>query len=109
MCPFEINNAKRGSVKDSYIALVLMAPQGPLQELQDSTLSPEEEVAPANVTVINTAQEDTNIDERINQIINTLNSLTAELSEISRSRNNANEVTVENNHGSRGSKLLQQF
>lgn len=101
MCPFEINNAKRGSVKDSYIALVLMAPQGPLQDLQDSTPSPEEAVVPANVTVINTAPEDTNIDERINEIINTLNSLTAELSEISRSRNNANEVTVENNHGLR--------
>lgn len=101
MCPFEINNAKRGSVKDSYIALVLMAPQGPLQDLEDSTPSPEEEVVPANVTVINAAQEDTNIDDRINEIINTLNSLTAELSEISRSRNNANEVTVENNHGLR--------
>ena len=78
-----------------------MAPQGPLQDLQDSTPSPEEAVVPANVTVINTAPEDTNIDERINEIINTLNSLTAELSEISRSRNNANEVTVENNHGLR--------
>lgn len=101
MCPFEINNAKRGSVKDSYIALVLMAPQGPLQDLQDSTPSPEEAVVAANVTVINTDPEEKNIDERINEIINTLNSLTAELSEISRSRNNANEVTVENNHGLR--------
>lgn len=78
-----------------------MAPQGPLQDLEDSTPSPEEEVVPANVTVINASQEDTNIDDRINEIINTLNSLTAELSEISRSRNNANEVTVENNHGLR--------
>jgi len=101
MCPFEINNAKRGSVKDSYIALVLMAPQGPLQDLQDSTPSPEEELVPANDVVSITTQHDSNIDDRINEIINTLNSLTAELSEISRSRSNANEVTVENNHGLR--------
>ena len=26
MCPFEISGTKRGSVKDSYIALILMAP-----------------------------------------------------------------------------------
>ena len=29
MCPFEISNIKRGSVKDSYIALILMATQAP--------------------------------------------------------------------------------
>ena len=77
-----------------------MAPQGPLQELQDSTPSPEEEeVAPANIAVTIPSPQDANLDDRINEIINTLSSLTAELSEISRSRNNANEVTVENNNG----------
>ena len=30
MCPFEISNTKRGSVKDSYIALILMATQAPM-------------------------------------------------------------------------------
>jgi len=79
-----------------------MAPQGPLQELQDSTPSPEEEeVAPANIAVTIPSPQNANLDDRINEIINTLSSLTAELSEISRSRNNANEVTVENNHGLR--------
>ena len=101
MCPFEINNAKRGSVKDSYIALVLMAPQGPLQDLQDSTPSPEAEAVPDNDAVSNTLSENANIDDRINDIINTLNSLTAELSEISRTRNNVAEVNVENSGGLR--------
>ena len=33
MCPFEISNTKRGSVKESYIALILMATQAPMPHL----------------------------------------------------------------------------
>ena len=33
MCPFEISNTKRGSVKESYIALILMAAQAPMPHL----------------------------------------------------------------------------
>jgi len=102
MCPFEINNAKRGSVKDSYIAFVLMAPQGPLQDLHHTPPPPEEDINLESETVTEIPPEDTNLDDRINDIINTLNSLTFELSEISRNRNNVTDVTIENSGELRG-------
>ena len=101
MCPFE-NNTKRGSVKDSYIALILMAPQQtPLQQVEPGSpaAQPEEEVMQQNRTEERSGGPA--LEERISEIISTLNSLTAELSEISRARHSASEVMTGSSGGAR--------
>ena len=105
MCPFE-NNTKRGSVKDSYIALILMAPQQtPLQQVEPGSPAPqpEEEVMQQNRTEERGGRAGGSpaLEERISEIISTLNSLTAELSEISRARHSASEVVTESSGGAR--------
>ena len=94
MCPFEISNTKRGSVRKSYISLIVMSPQAPLTDqssVASRRTSTEEQSEDVSVS------SERNLDDRLEDILSTLNSLTAELSVISRARqtDNLTLVTVE--------------
>ena len=108
MCPFEISKTKRGSVRNSYIALILMAPQAPLphqSSVESShTFSSRQNSTERESEDISVSSE-RNLDDRINDILATLSCLTAELSQISRNRHSENltEVTVE------GSANIRRF
>ena len=81
MCPFEIPGTKRGSVKDSYIALILMAPHTPPLPRQSSgdsephsdTNSPDTEFDTESLgAVILNNDTERSVDERIDDILGRL-------------------------------------
>ena len=81
MCPFEIPGTKRGSVKDSYIALILMAPHTPPLPRQSSgdsephsdTNSPDTEFDTESLgAVILNNDTERSVDERIDDILGSL-------------------------------------
>ena len=78
MCPFESPGTKRGSVKDSYIALILMAPNThplPRQSSGDSephsdTNSPETEADTESIgAVALNNNNEPSVDDRIEEIL----------------------------------------
>ena len=82
MCPFEISPSKSGSVKDSYIALLIMAPVSnhdsiPRQSEDDSGEAVDDisdnydnhSVLTGAVIVNRNNNDDRNIDERLNEIL----------------------------------------
>ena len=81
MCPFEISSSKSGSVKDSYIALFIMAPVSnhdtiPRQSEDSGEASDDISDNYDNTSVLTGAvivnrnnNDDRNIDERLNEIL----------------------------------------
>ena len=78
MCPFESPGTKRGSVKDSYIALILMAPNtNPLprqssgdSETHSDTNSPDTEAETESIgAVILNNNNESSVDDRIEEIL----------------------------------------
>lgn len=87
-------------MRTSYIALIVMAPQAPLPH--QSSVESNNTFASRQTSTEDDSREvsvssEGNLDDRINDILATLSSLTAELSQISRTRHSENltEVTVE--------------
>ena len=81
MCPFEISSSKSGSVKDSYIALFIMAPVSnhdtiPRQSEDSGEVGDDISDNYDNTSVLTGAvivnrnnNDDRNIDERLNEIL----------------------------------------
>ncbi len=78
MCPFESPGTKRGSVKDSYIALILMAPNTqPLvrqssgdSEPHSDTNSPDTEADTESIgALIMNNDNERSVDDRIDEIL----------------------------------------
>ena len=80
MCPFEISPSKSGSVKDSYIALFIMAPVSnhdsfPRQSeesgdnVDDISDNYDNNSVLTGAVIVNTNNDERNIDERLNEIL----------------------------------------
>ena len=100
MCPFEISNTKRGSVRKSYISLIAMAPQAPLTDqssVESNNALASRQSSTEDQSEDGSVSSERNLDDRLHDILLTLNSLTEELSLISWSRHtdNLTQVTIE--------------
>ena len=74
MCPFEISGTKRGSVKDSYIALILMAPNTqPLPRQSSGDTEPDTNSRDSDTesigAVIMSSNTERSVDDRIDEIL----------------------------------------
>ena len=80
MCPFEISPSKSGSVKDSYIALFIMAPVSnhdtfPRQSedsgdnVDDISDNYDNNSVLTGAVIVNRNNDERNIDERLNEIL----------------------------------------
>ena len=77
MCPFEISGTKRGSVKDSYIALILMAPlTQPLPRQSSVDTEPDFNSGDSDTesigAVIMSNNTERSVDDRIDEILGSL-------------------------------------
>ena len=87
MCPFEISGTKRGSVKDSYIALILMAPHTqPLARQSSGDTEPDIHSRDSDTesigAVIMSSNTERSVDDRIDEILGSLITLALEISSL---------------------------